>query len=624
MGSGGASMNIRDHGVSVDKKKGRVGCNYCGKEMSGFTRLKCHLAGIRKDVVPCEQVPDSVRAAFRYMLEEGFRPTYDDSAKSVPRCTDFDSSASEDCCSHRSSLKKRRLQTDKHDLMWKTEKKCIGRFFYENCVDFSVVESLSFRQMLSVACPGTDVSQLRWKIPTSEDLNGWILTEEVKEMEEHVKRIKDSWEVYGCSILLDAWVDVNGRDLVTFLADCPKGAVYLKSCDVSGIKDDIIALVLLMDGIVAEVGVHNVVQIIGCSTSGWVGELHKWFAGNHREIFWSVSVSHCFELMLDKIRTLDFVTDVLEKVRNITEFIHSDPSVLKLFRDHNHGQHLTLLSKNNSAKPYMTLESTLMARESFISMFTSSDWKNLKCASRGEGIRAAKLVEDSSFWKNAETVLECTIPLVRALFLVTKADKPQVGLIYDTMDEIKEGIRKNFNHKKLSYKTVWDIIDEVWDTHLHTSLHAAGYFLNPCAFYSTDFHLDPEVTIGLVSSLIHMVKERSDLLEVLPQLDMYRLGKDSFSEASRSENISRMAPAEWWIQYGNQCPELQSVAIKILSQTCEGASRFGLKREVAEKLLAGGKSPLDHPLLKDFVFVHYNLHLRGCNLIQDSGEDIEH
>ncbi|XP_010536530.1 PREDICTED: uncharacterized protein LOC104811516 [Tarenaya hassleriana] len=256
------------------------------------------------------------------------------------------------------------------------------------------------------------------ELPSFQDMNWYIFREDLEEAEKYVKRVKDSWPVTGCSILLDSWVDANGRDLVAFIADCPEGSVYLKSYDVSSIKDDIDALVLMIDEIVAKVGgTHNVVQVISCSESGWVGELGKWFQENQQEIFWSVSVSRCFELMLDKIGALDFVIDTLQKFKNISEFIHSDPSVLKFFGDHSHAKELTVLLKNKSATPYLILEKVLTARNALTSMFTSSEWKNMVWASTGEGIRAASLVvDDASFWNNAETVISRVQCLLSMLY----------------------------------------------------------------------------------------------------------------------------------------------------------------------------------------------------------------
>ncbi|KAH9681276.1 hypothetical protein KPL71_026913 [Citrus sinensis] len=89
------------------------------------------------------------------------------------------------------------------------------------------------------------------------------------------------------------------------------------------------------------------------------------------------------------------------------------------------------------------------------------------------------LVENRSFWSIARMFLKATIPLVCVLCLINGADKPQVGYIYETMDQAKETIKEEFKNKKTQYWPIWEIIDEIWDNHLHSPLHAAGYYLNP-------------------------------------------------------------------------------------------------------------------------------------------------
>ena len=67
MAAADASFNARDHRTALAEKN-RVQCNYCGKVMSGFYRLKYHLGGIRGDVTPCEKVPENVEEYFRNVL----------------------------------------------------------------------------------------------------------------------------------------------------------------------------------------------------------------------------------------------------------------------------------------------------------------------------------------------------------------------------------------------------------------------------------------------------------------------------------------------------------------------------------------------------------------------------
>lgn len=47
-----------------------------------------------------------------------------------------------------------------------------------------------------------------------------------------------------------------------------------------------------------------------------------------------------------------------------------------------------------------------------------------------------------------------------------------------------------------------------------------------------------------------------------------------------------------------------------MSQNCDGAGRYALKRSLAEKLLTTGRNPIEQRRLHDLAFVHYNLQLQ--------------
>ncbi|KAH0904766.1 hypothetical protein HID58_044269, partial [Brassica napus] len=440
----GASMDIHEHGVRVGKEKRRIQCKHCGKQMSGWYRLKHHLSGVGGDATPCLQVTSSVREAFRTTT----------TTTGSKRGRSGDSKANEQ--------------------VWCS---------YPNCFDFS---SNGFREMMMTVSGRT--------IP---DPHGSMFREVLKEVEDHVEKVKDSWAVTGCSILLDAWVDHKGHDLVTFVADSPAGSVYLKSFDVSDIKHDSKALISLVDGLVDEVGVHNVIQIVACSASGWVGELGESYVGNKKGVFWSVSVSHCFELMLMKIGEIDSLGELVEAVNMITDYVNSNPLALKLVRDQDHSHGLldmaVLSSEFEFFMPYLTVESIFRAKDELAAMFaSSSDWNKEE-----EDIAISNLVNDS--------------------------------------------------------------------------------------------------------------------IKVATQLDVYKVREGCFNETSQADQVYGLSPAEWWAEKASQHPELQSFAIKILSQTCEGASRYMLKRNVAEKLLlTRGMSRCEKQHLEELAFVHYNLHLQSC------------
>ncbi|KAK9267001.1 hypothetical protein L1049_021395 [Liquidambar formosana] len=649
------SVNVHDHGSPLDEKKKRIQCNYCNKVVSGFYRLRCHLGGIRGDVTPCEEVPENIKQLIKNELLEKRRgnltkevgePHVSDLSRKRSWCSDLnrvnhqkfkatqtarsvsrnhvkkepvlgDASTEGASTSNGRTSPQRVVDSEEGmDLSLKQARKCIGRFFYEVGIDVSAARSPAFHKMVNAIL---GYPQIVKEIPTVTELRGSILQDEVKELQQCVKDIRNSWVNTGCSILLDGWSDEKGRNLVNILVDCPRGTIYLHSYDISTYVGDVNALQLLISGVIEEVGVENVVQIVSYSTSGCMEAVGKLLMEKHRTVFWTVSASHCLELILEKIGLMGPVKGVLDKVKTIIKFIHSNATVLRLMRNYTNSHDLAKPSKFRLAIPFLTLENMVLEKENLENMFVSFEWKTLICASSRNGKMVADLVGDPSFWTEAGMVLNATIPLVRVLCLINEADKPQMGYIYDTMDQAKEMIKKEFKHKKAQYMPFWEVIDGIWNNYLYSPLHAAGYFLNPSYYYSSDFYIDSEVASGLLCCIIRMVQDCRIQDIVSLQIDEYREAKGVFKQGSDIDVRTKTPPALWWSNYGGQCPELQRLAIRILSQTCDGALRYRLKRSLAEKLLTNGRNQGEQQQLNDQAFVHYNLQLQHY----ESGRDGE-
>ncbi|CAK9146146.1 unnamed protein product [Ilex paraguariensis] len=637
-------INVHDHGIALDEQKKRVKCNYCGKVVSGFSRLKCHLGGIRGDVTPCLEVPAYVKESIRNKLLEMKRGNlskevgelyhpnlpwkrnwcYDmngDHSKleitqtagsRSNKCVKMDS-LSENSGTESVSFPKGRIGsggafTGIEDPSLGLVQKSIGRFFYETGIDVCVAKSPTFQNMINATL---GCGNIGYKIPSCQELTGWILQNEVEEMQQYVKEVRNSWASTGCSILLDGWVDGKGRNLVNILVDCPRGAIYLQSSDISAFAGDVDRLQLFFDEILEEVGVKNVVQINTYSTSACMEAVGNQLMEKHRSFFWTVSASYCIELMLDKICTMGRMRGILENAKTITKFIQSSATMIKLLRKHTNGCDLVKPCKIKSALPFLTLENILSEKKNLKNMFNSSDWNNSTWASTREGKRVVGLVADRSFWTGAVVVLKATIPLVRALDLINDGDSQKLGYIYETMDQAKETIREEFENKKSQYIPLWKAIDEIWNKYLHSPLHAGGYFLNPILYYSGDPCIDAEVASGLLCCIVRMAEDRrvQDLMTL--QFEEYRAAKGAFFQANAIDRRLNISPEMWWSKYGGHSPELQKLAIRILNQTSNGASKYDLRRSLAEKLLTEGTNCVEEQRLRDLAFVHYNLQLRN-------------
>lgn len=415
----------------------------------------------------------------------------------------------------------------------------IGRFFYENGLDLSAVDPPSFQSMVSL------FSQrgVQWQVPTVEELKGWIFKDVMKEMKERLNEVRRSWAETGCSILLDGWKDANGRTLVNVLVDCPKSTVYLFSSDITDCVENMDATQIFLVKVLAEVGIQNVVQIITYSSSDFMKEAGRQLMERYRPVFWTVSASHCIELMLEKLCRVDLINKTLEKAKIITRFVHSHPIALKYLQDQTKGSGLIDTSMIRPIRPFLILENIVKKKETLNTMFSSSHSQSLILISTLEGRRVAELVGDHSFWNEASIILKGAMPLVRVIEWMNKSGKDHMGLIYETIDQAKEPIKECFKNKS-AYSLFWKTIDDVWNESLYSPLHCAGYYLNPNLLYSSNGLIDPEVLTGLYCCIVRATADIRVQDQITIQMEHYshRVAKGAMAAGVPEEQRSNDSP----------------------------------------------------------------------------------
>ncbi|KAI3963684.1 hypothetical protein MKW98_021924 [Papaver atlanticum] len=579
-----AYIDIRDHGTILVKKKGRVTrvrCNYCAKEICNYSRLRQHLGGIRGNVLPCVEVPEVIKVQMKKYCPRALSGKRKHNVKLQ-------------VLHNPETINKVKNKAEAEDDPSRQTQRCIGRFFFANGSDFSAANSSTFNKMIRAL---VGVGSTAYKVPSCHDLKGWILEGELKAMPDHVREVVCSWGSTGCSILLDGWTDERGRNMINFVVDSPLGPIFMKSTDFSDSIGDVDSMISLLSRVIEEVGVENVVQI------------------KYKSIFWTVCASHCMGLMLEKIGMLGTERGVLGKAKTIAKFIYSHETVLKLMKEHTRGFDIVSSFRIRSMRPFLILETIEAQKKSLREMFISPEWKNLTLASTSDGKMVADLVtEEPSFWAEAEMLVKASSPLMRALHLLNGEDssRPQLGYIYRTVDQVKETIKKIYKGRKARYQPFWTVIDGIWDDQLHSPIHAAGYYLNPGLLYFKDFYADDKVKAGLLCCIVRIVEDEREQDLIASQFDEYRNASGAFGDGDAVGQRAKLAPAKWWSLYGGECPELQRFAIRILSQTCTGALRYGLKRSLTEELhMEKERNCLEQKWLTELTFVHQNLWLQN-------------
>ncbi|CAN0893086.1 hypothetical protein LINGRAHAP2_LOCUS17945 [Linum grandiflorum] len=94
----------------------------------------------------------------------------------------------------------------------------------------------------------------------------------------------------------------------------------------------------------------------------------------------------------------------------------------------------------------------------------------------------------------------------------------------------------------------------------------------------------------------------------MEQLDLFTKAKGMFSEYGSKELLQRKHPADWWNTFGDDTPELQKFAIRILGLT---TSASGCERNwnVFEMVHSKRRNKLMQQRMNDLVYVKYNSQL---------------
>nr|XP_023900900.1 uncharacterized protein LOC112012749 [Quercus suber] len=247
-------------------------------------------------------------------------------------------------------------------------------------------------------------------------------------------------------------------------------------------------------------------------------------------------------------------------------------------------------------------------------MFTCDKWLSCPHAKTAVGKEISKIfLEDYSFWSQFKNIVKVSEPLVRVLRLVDGDEKLAMGYLYEAMDKAKEEIKRRLKNKVSLYGNYIRVIDARWDKQLHSPLHAAGCFLNPAIYFRPSFKRKNEVQRGLLSTLMRLIPDPDIQDKISSQLDEYKKSIGDFGTSLAIRQRERLNPVSWWEQFGLGAPDLQSFAIRVLSQCC---SATGCERNWStfEYVHSKKRNRLEHKRVNDLVFVHYNLRLRERNI----------
>ncbi|KAH1126983.1 hypothetical protein GYH30_015813 [Glycine max] len=608
----------------VEGDTNTIVCNFCGKiTKGGITIPKERLIEKSGNVAACKKTPpNAVEELKEYMVNKKSGTTYNSSgsgnmaniryfefgepigcdgsedefadscnATAKTKCGTKKGAMDKFCKNPKNAINRRKMemlrQMNIRESMDKNEvlkvHQYIARFWYQAGLSFNLIKLKSFENMVVVI--GQYGPYL--PIPSYYDIRVPLLK-------------KEQWVKYGCTIMFDAWTDRKQRCIINFFINSQAGTMFLKFVDGFDFVKTGEKLFELLDAIVEEVGEENVVQVVTDNGSNYV-LAGKLLEEKRKHTYWTHCVAHCIDLMLEDIEKLPLIRKTIRREINQFGFIYAHSSTLSLLKNFTNKRELVRHAITRFATSYLTLERLHKEKANIRKMFTSNEWTLNKLSKEPKGKEAAKVVLMPSFWNSVIYTLKVMAPLVKVLRLVDGERKPVMDYFYEAMDKAKETIIKSFNNNESKYKDVFAIIDKRWNCQLHRPLHAAAHFLNPKFFYDNiDLDFDFEVTNGLFDCIKKLVPQFDVQQKILTELHLYKIGAKHFGSDFTMAQRKIHSPTYWWRMFGSQTPNLQKLAIKILSLTC---SALGLYLRLRSTFIC-------YVRLHDLVFVKFNQQLK--------------
>ncbi|CAL4978664.1 unnamed protein product [Urochloa decumbens] len=442
--------------------------------------------------------------------------------------------------------------------------------------------------------------------PSAEVLKDKWLHKLKSEILQKTKEIEKDWVTTGCTILADSWTDNKLKALINFSVSSPLGTFFLKTVDASAHFKTHRGLYDLFDEVIREVGPENVVQIIADRNINY-GSIDKLIMQNYNSIFWSPCASFCINSMLDDFSKIDWVNQCICQAQTITRFIYNNKWVLDFMRKSMAGQELVCSGITKSVSDFLTLKSLLRHRSKLKQMFHCAEFSSSSYASRS--IPSVDILNDDELWRAVEEIAAVSEPLLRVMRDVS-GGKAAIGYIYESMTKVTDSIRTYYIMDEGKCKSFLDIVEQKWQSELHSPLHSAAAFLNPSIQYNPEVKFFSSIKEEFYHVLDKVLTTPDLRQDITAQLHAFRKAQGMFGSNIAKEARNNTSPGMWWEQYGDSAPSLQRAAVRITSQVCSTLT-FQRDWDIILQNHNEKRNKLDKEALANQAYVHYNLTLHS-------------
>jgi len=183
-------------------------------------------------------------------------------------------------------------------------------------------------------------------------------------------------------------------------------------------------------------------------------------------------------------------------------------------------------------------------------------------------------IADAKWWETGDLIKTIVEPIITLLRLAD-SELPLMGKVYNHMSMIGSRLDDPEFAPELTAqqrRAISKIHEDRWQ-YMHNHYHAAGYALDP-EFSRENVFGDDTVMTGfraVCGKLYHDNPQKAAAAK--RQFLVYKnRSAGVFSSPAVFDEAKEMPAHEWWEMYGSEVPELQYVAMKVLSKRSSACS----------------------------------------------------
>ncbi|CAA7031115.1 unnamed protein product [Microthlaspi erraticum] len=390
------------------------------------------------------------------------------------------------------SMAEQKRQQGIHDAISKERSHAVHQYcalwMYSSGIAFNAIDNEDFR----LFCEALGQFGAGWKPPSQYQLRGPLLVEEQQKTKEKMKTLEEEWVKDGCSVMTDAWTDMNRRSIMNLCVNSKGGTCFLSSKDSS--KDGHTGQYIFeyIDKCIEEVGADKVVQVVTDNATNNVAAA-KLLKEKRPSILWSGCAAHTLDLMLEGISKLHGFVKLIDQVKALTIFIYGHHQTLDLMRSHTKNKDIVRPGATRFATCYLTVSSLYEKKAELKNMFSSEEWHICKHSKTVKGQACYDTVKNIGFLSSMMVVLKVFSPLVKVLRLADGERIPSLGFIYGEILEAKKSIKEATDHSERGYEPILKIVDEkMKEIFYHGDLEKQDIVVN----HEVDLHKNKSGSFG--------------------------------------------------------------------------------------------------------------------------------